>query len=107
MPDVDVWVEDGIVKVVPESVHVSRGKRDSVVWRCEGGVAKISFEKDQQKGGPFRSHRFETPAGGFVGTGPPVRGVAGQCYSYTVTVTLTNDKRDYTVDPKVIVDNGG
>ena len=108
MANVDVWIENGDVRVSPETVHVSSGKRESVVWRCEGGVAHISFVKGKQAGGPFLSHHFETPAGGFVGSGPPVRGLPGDCFKYTVTVTLLNDKREYPpLDPQVIVDNGG
>lgn len=104
---VNIWLEETssgpVVCVYPDPVHVSACRGESVVWQCPDGTAKITF----QGGGPFRSHHFEAPTGGFVGSGLPLRGKPGERHKYSVTVMRASDNRKYDVDPQVIVDNGG
>lgn len=104
---VSIWLEDDphagtIVRVFPESVHVSASKGETVVWECVDGDAEILFKGPS----PFRSSKFDAPRGGFVGTGLPLRGKVGEHYKYDVTVSRAGDHRKYQVDPEVVVDNG-
>jgi hypothetical protein len=109
MPNVvvNIWLEETPhgteVLVSPDPVHVSASRGESVVWQCADGMAKITF----QGGGPFRSPHFDSPTGGFVGSGLPLRGKPGERHKYSVVVTRASDNRKYDVDPQVIVDNGG
>lgn len=107
MPDhrVNILLKDGVVEVNPEEVHVSFSRGESVIWFCAHGEAQIDFVK-QPKGSPFLSGGFHVPGGGFVGSGPPLRGKIHERYKYTVTVTLPNDRREYVRDPEVLVENG-
>jgi hypothetical protein len=106
---VKIWLEEDemaglVVRVSPDEVHVSltRNGGETVVWSCDDGEAQIVFEGPS----PFRSKRFDSPQGGFVGSGLPVRGEPKKHYKYKVLVSRTGDNRKYLVDPEVVVDNG-
>jgi hypothetical protein len=102
LPDfpVNIILQKGTLRVVPDCASVSRGARNSVVWHCVGCWAEIIFEN----GSPFLGDRFVVPPGGFVGSGPAVFGDAGQHFKYKVVAVEMNGGRAYELDPEVVVE---
>ena len=103
IPDfpVNIILQNGSLRIVPNTAPVSRGARNSVVWHCIGCRAEVIFEN----GSPFFSDRFVVPAGGFVGSGPAIYGECGERFKYKVVATEINGGRTYEIDPEVVVED--
>ena len=103
LPDfpVNIVLQRGVLRIVPDVAPVSRGARNSIVWHCVGCKAEVCFEN----GSPFLSDRFEVPPGGFVGSGPALFGDCGQRFKYKVVATEINGGRTYEIDPEVVVED--
>lgn len=92
---------DGSVEVRPYRVKISKIAQDQVIWECEVGEATIDFKP--KTGSPFVSRAFVAPEGGSVWSGGAA-GEADRIYEYGVTVRVTGDRRNYSIDPEVQVE---
>ena len=88
------------IQVVPDPIHVSKKDTGQVCWHCPQGEAEITFADS-----PFYSDKFVAPRSGSVCSGPVVNRKECGDYKYSIIVRIPGDKRDYQVDPTVIVDD--
>lgn len=90
--DVDA---QGKPTVDKDTVHVSKGKNDQVVWTNHASsTATITFSTS-----PFHKSSFTIHAGASVGSGPAAVSAGTKHYKYSITIGSK------TLDPVVVVDN--
>ncbi len=95
---VNIVVINGQVVVRPPRVIIFHHNQEGVCWDCPQGSAKIQFSDS-----PFEDDVFYVPSGGgSVFSGLPLPGKLGE-FKYSIIVTIRDDRRQYVIDPEVVV----
>jgi hypothetical protein len=97
---VTIIVNNGIVIVVPDPVHIGKKDLGEVCWHSPQGEASINFADS-----PFYSDHFLVPRCGSCATGPVANDKGKGDYKYSIIVRVPGDRREYVVDPTVIVED--
>jgi len=94
---VTITITNGIVEAFPPCVYIKKREAQQVCWFSPQGEATINFNAT-----PFASDRFVVPEKGSVATGIPT-GHDGT-YKYSIIMRIKGDRREYVLDPEVIVE---
>jgi hypothetical protein len=94
----------GIESVTPDPVELSRGRKDFVHWvlsPANAGTLKIKM--DDKGGKPFRRHPASRGERDHVFSDAPELGADGSSHKYTVAVRADGQKKDFVLDPIILV----
>ena len=93
---VDIIDDHGHVKAGHDPVHVSKSRKEQVMWRATNGKkSTIRFDH----GSPFDTNVYGVPAGGTVSSGAIRDDAEVRDYKYTVVGVVAPPN-----DPIVIID---
>jgi len=96
--NVTITITHGHVEVHPARVTVFKKAQEEVSWYSPQGEASINFERS-----PFPSDHLLCPLRGRVTSGP-AEAEPGE-YKYSIIVRIEGDRREYVIDPTVIVED--